>query len=78
MTLQLLPFEILHIIFDLCNTEGKYILSQTCKYFKNLKIKKPKRYYCFWQNCEKIKTKYGKYGAKYVFFFSYRRMFKIL
>ena len=46
MSLPILPLEILHIVYDLCYGEEKYSLSQTCKYFHKLKLKKPKRYYC--------------------------------
>jgi hypothetical protein len=64
-----LPLEVLHMIFDLSDTVEKYTISQTNRYFNKLKIIKPYRYYCFWQNCFKNKTKYGKYGAIYKYFF---------
>lgn len=64
-----LPYELWKIIFDYSDKEEKHSLSQTNRYLHSLKYEKPPRYYCFWQNCEKGRTKHGKYGSKYVYFY---------
>lgn len=63
-----LPKELWRMIFYYSDKEEQHTLSQTNKYLHSLKYTKPYRYYCFWQNCEKGRTKYGKYGSKYVYF----------
>jgi hypothetical protein len=64
-----LPYELWRIIFNYCDKEEKHALSQTNKYLHSLKYKKPYRYYCFFQNCEKLRTRHGKYGSRYVYFY---------
>ena len=64
-----LPKEIWRMVFYYSDREEQHALSQTNKYLHSLKYKKPYRYFCFWQNCEKKRTKYGQNGSKYVYFY---------
>lgn len=46
-----LPLELWLIIFNYCDNDDKYLLSQTCSFLKKLKCSKPAKYYCNFRSC---------------------------